>query len=158
MAGLADYEKNDPGFVQDLIDSQESVLLAAKWLLNRGFRVTVNPTKIRPSVDKMSEYSDGGDLEISERVEVKARSISFTCKEDFPFPTIIVDVAHAWDKASPKPALYLLFNKDKTHIAIVKRSTSSKWVKSEKADKLKGRSRSFYECPISLVEFCSVRQ
>lgn len=153
MSYLETYEQDDPSFIQDLKDSQRAVMVAARWLLDKGYSVTVKPLRIRPTVEQMSEYSDDGDLEINERIEVKGRKIDFTSKEDFPYPSIIVDVAHSWDNAKPKPAMYILFNKSMTHIALVRRGTSSKWSKVTKMDRFKNRERTFYECPIELVEF-----
>ena len=156
MGSFESFDRDDSSFVQDLFDSQAVVLEAAKWLLNKGYKVTVNPTRVRPSVEKMAEYADNGDLEINERIEVKGRKIDFTSREDFPYTSIIVDVAHVWDRAKPKPAFYLLFNRARTHIAVVGRSTREAWVKVEKMDKGKNRMRTFYECPIERVKFSEV--
>ena len=101
---MADYEANDASFVADLIESQRAVWYAAKLLNEMGYNVTIRPQNIRPSVEQMSEYADDGDLEIIQRIEVKRRKRPhFTGKDDFPFPTMIVDVAHTWDRANPKP-------------------------------------------------------
>lgn len=153
MESYSDYETNDPSFIADLRKSKEAVSVAARWLSDRGYPVIVRPTFERPSVEMMGEYSDAGDIEIVQRVEVKRRQqLTFTSREDFPFETLIVDACHCYDKAHPKPYAYIIFNREMTAAFVVDvRRTFSKWRRVEKRDSVKGRDRSFYECPVSLV-------
>jgi len=146
-----DYERSDPSFIADLRNSKEAVELAAKWLSEMGYPVIVRPTFERPSVERMSEFSDSGDLEIVQRVEVKRRQLlTFTSKSDFPYETIIVDACHCYDKAHPKPYAYIIFNREMTAAFIVDvKRTVSEWRRVEKRDRHKGRDRAFYECPVS---------
>jgi hypothetical protein len=154
MMALADYEANDAGFVADLIESQRAVWYAARLLNEMGYNVTIRPQNIRPSVEQMSEFADDGDLEIIQRIEVKRRRQPyFTGKGDFPFPTMIVDVAHTWDRASPKPFAYLIFNSDLTVCCAVRGETSDMWNRVERWDRGKSRTRTFYECPLDLCDF-----
>lgn len=157
---LSDYEKNDPSFIDDLRKSKEAVAVAAKWLSERGYPVIVRPTFERPSVEQMGEFSDDGDLEIIQRIEVKRRqSLTFTSKADFPYETIIVDACHCYDNARPKPFAYIIFNREMTAAFMVNvRGTFSEWVKVEKRDSAKGRDRVFYECPLKLVSFVNMGQ
>ena len=148
------YEKYDPNFGNDLENSTKYVWVAAKLLSNMGYNVTVKCTKLRPSVEEMAEYSDDGDLEINQRVEVKHRpKLTFTCQDDFPYETVIVDVAHTWDSAKPKPMGYFIFNADASAYLVVKGDTSKDWIKVKKYDKAKNREREFYECHKSLCKF-----
>jgi len=156
MADLSDYEKNDSSFVEDLQNSQQYVWQAAKWLSDSGYNVTIRPVEIRPDVSQMREYSDCGDLEIIQRIEVKHRTLDFTCKDDYPFDTVIVDVAHTYDKARPKPFAYIIFNKQATHCLIVENKSRKQWIKRTTLDKVKKRERTFYECPIELCSFHKV--
>jgi hypothetical protein len=154
---VARYEIDDPNFIEDLEDSKEFVWMAARWLSELGYNVTIKPTFVRPSVENMGEYSDNGDLEIVQRVEVKHRpDIEFTSKESFPYPTIIVDVAHVWDRAKPKPFAYIIFNADASGCLVVKGSTNNRWEKVSKFDTKKNRQREFYECPLELCEYYSI--
>lgn len=148
---LDDYDETDPSFIADLRKSKEAVAVATKWLSDQGYPVIVRPTFERPNVEQMSEYSDDGDIEILQRVEVKRRqSLTFTSKDDFPFETLIVDVCHCYDKAHPKPYAYIIFNREMTRAFIVNvRETRSLWKRVKKKDRFKGRMREFYECPIS---------
>jgi hypothetical protein len=150
---MHDYDRDDPGFVADLHKSQESVWAVARWLGTLGHHVTIRALRIRPAAEQMGEFADDGDIEIVQRVEVKARRLDFTSADDYPFPTIIVDVAHTWDNATPKPLAYVILNRAGTHAAIVYGQTSPKWVKTERFDAGKNRTRTFYESPVSLAKF-----
>jgi len=100
----------------------------------------------------MGEYGDSGDLEIMQRVEVKHRPrLTFTCKEDFPFRTLIVDVCHAYDRARPKPYAYIILNREMTVAFVVYCSTFKHWVRVRKLDTAKHREREFYEVPLDFV-------
>lgn len=147
-----DYDRDDPTFVADLMESRSAVELAAKWLAARGYAVIVRPTFVRPSVSEINEYSDDGDLEILQRVEVKRRrSAVFTSKDDYPYPTVIVDTCRAFDRAKTEPYAYMIFNRDKTAGLVIEvRATKKHWRRVLKHDKQKGRDTEFYECPIGL--------
>ena len=151
----ADIDARDPTFVEDLKQSADAVRRAAQWLSEKGYPVIIRPTFIRPTADKMAEFSDNGDLEIKQRVEVKRRlTTDFTSRNDFPFQTVIVDVCHAYDNARPKPYCYIIFNRLMTCSIVVDcKATKASWERTEKNDAGKGRMRAFYECPIGLVSF-----
>ena len=158
MTDLAQYEVDDPGFVDDLKESKSHVHKVAEWLRGRGHVVHEKEIRIRPDVEQMRAYADDGDLEIEDRgrVEVKQRKIQFSSKDTFPYNTIIVDVAHTWEKANPKPIAYILTNKDTTACLIVNASTSEHWLEVKKWDRFKKRERRFLECPITHCEFFSM--
>jgi hypothetical protein len=155
-----DYEENDPSFIADLRKSKDAVAVAAEWLSAKGYPVVIRPTFERPSVEQMGEYSDDGDIEIVQRVEVKRRqNLTFTSKEDFPYETIIVDACHCYDKARPKPYLYIIFNREMTAAFVVDvKHTLSQWQRVMKRDRFKGRNRVFYECPLSAVSFVRIER
>ena len=152
---LEDYDEHDPTFIEDLRKSKEAVAVAAKWLSGLGYPVVVRPVFERGSATEMKEFSDDGDLEIMQRVEVKRRHcLTFTSKSDFPYQTVIVDACHCYDKAKPKPYAYLILNRDMTSAFVVNvRDPFTSWTRVEKRDRFKGRLRSFYECPVDLVSF-----
>lgn len=158
MTDLAQYDIDDPGFVNDLKASESHVHKVAQWLRERGHKVREKEIRIRPDVHQMRDYADDGDLEIKERgrVEVKQRKVQFTSKESFPYDTIIVDVAHTWENANPKPIAYILTNKDTTACLIVETSTSEYWIEVKKWDRFKKRERRFLECPIKYCKFFSM--
>lgn len=160
MANLALVERNDPHFQRDLRKSRPSVWCVAQWLGNRGYDVLVPAAKERPEIEDMDEYADKGDLFISglgrenHRVEVKRRvSLSFSGLKDWPYPTMIVDAAHCWDRAAQKPVVYVILNPEMTVSAIVRAESAPRWSQSRRWDRFKGRERDFYECQMSDVEF-----
>lgn len=152
------YDEDDPTFVDDLRRSQDSVDVAAKWLRSQGYPLVVRPTFVRPTSDQMAEFSDSGDLEIMQRVEVKQRvDIDFTSADDFPYQTVIVDACHCYDKARPKPYAYIIFNSQLTHAMVVNvRETIGAWSRTVKLDRKKNRRRKFYECPVSEARFVTI--
>jgi len=148
----------DPTFVEDIKASHPSVEKAAEWLRTLGFKVRVNPLVIRPDSSVRHKYSDGGDLHITiktpfdERVEVKHRQIMFHSVKDFPYPTVMVDICYNFNKANPKPLVYIIFNKDLSSCYLIYiKQTQEYWIKTTKKDKHCGRVRDYYECPIENV-------
>lgn len=150
------YDAIDPGFPEDLRASNESVWAAARILQEKGHMVAIPPQVCRDKSENMAEFGDSGDLMLIQRVEVKHRQLEFTCAEDFPYSTIIVDVAHAWDRADPKPVFYMIFNASKTHLAIVRKESSAHWERVTKHDSKRHRERTFYECPVRFARFLPV--
>jgi hypothetical protein len=145
------YERDDPTFVDDLRDSKRAVDAAAAFLNSKGYPVVVRPMFIRPDVSQINDYSDDGDIEIIQRVEVKQRKdTSFSSKADFPYQTLIVDTCRAFDKAKPKPYAYIICNPALTCALVVDvKATRRHWTRVEKNDRKKGRCTEFYECPIA---------
>jgi len=154
MTNLKVNEKNDPYFVDDLKKSDYCTRKIVAWFRKMGHNAVAKKMAIRPTIDEFADYSDQGDIFVGEkRVEAKQRMIDFNSKEEFPYPTIIVDATHCWDKATPKPYAYVLTNKQMTCCLIVRGSTRKDWTERQKWDRFKKRMRSFYECPIILTEF-----
>ena len=131
MGGLYD---ND-AFLDRLEASKEGVWKVARWLSDLGHHVKVNALGKAPKVSDRYRYTDGGDLEICQRVEVKQLSASFTSAEDFPFDCVIVCSKPSWEAASPKPHAFVYLNKEGTHAAIVKGSTSASWYEIKRQPK-----------------------
>jgi hypothetical protein len=154
MSKLSQYEIDDASFVDDLLNSESHVAKVASWLRKCGYKPEVSKIRIRDNVENMNEFSDDGDLFVSDnRIEAKQRMLDFDSKESFPYQTIIVDVAHTWDRAEQKPLAYILTNKEITCCLVVLGSTFDCWNKISKWDRFKKRHRVFYECPISQTLF-----
>jgi hypothetical protein len=156
MAATRNLDLDDPTFVRDLAESQTAVWRVAQWLSARGQHVTVRAVRVRPTVEDIGEYGDLGDLEILQRVEVKQRRLAFTSVQDYPYPTVLVDVAHAWDRASPKPYAYVILNAAGTVAALVLGRTRARWRAVTRYDAAKQRHRTFYECPLACAQFVSL--
>lgn len=150
----SDHEK----FLTHLDASQECVWLAARWLRDRGHKVTVPPYTKAPTHAAWKSHADNGDLEIARRIEVKGLSAQFTGAHDWPFQEgAIVCAKHAWDRANPKPYAFLQFAADRKTIAIVYANTYTHWVVSRKKDRRYADvEQDFLMCPIMHVEFHQV--
>lgn len=151
-------EASDAAFLNRLRDSKQYATLAAHILSGMGYPVTIRPVFERPDVRQRADYADHGDLEIIQVVEVKHRQeLHFTSREDYPFKTIIVDMASSYDAKRPKPVMYMIFNSEATHYALVMCRTFKQWRKRSKLNSLNNVTSDYYECPINLVEFREVK-
>lgn len=148
-----DYETQDPTFIEDLRASRRSVEIVAQWLSGRGHPVIVRPVFERPSFKEMHRYSDNGDLEILQRIEVKQRMLDFTSRESYPYDTLFVDNRHTYDDAHPKPFAYVILNRAMTHAFIVECRSDKHWDVVERFDHKVQRTDTLYECPIALATF-----
>ena len=150
-------QKNHHKFLNHLDDSIETMWICAKYLYNKGYAVKINPMKKAKTHGEWREYMDKGDLEIwvdgsPKRIEVKGLSTNFINKEDWKFPDFIVCAAHSWDMANPKPFAYMIFNKKRTHVAIVYGKDSSTWTKDKKYDQRYTEiEQEFYISPLDKV-------
>ena len=144
-------------FIHELRASQTYVNAVASWMAMHDCDVVIKPTLEAPSTELRHEYIDSGDIEIRQRVEVKHRSIGFTCAEDYPFPTIIVDEVHKVDRI-PKGQLwgYVIVNEAGTHVCCLRADTKGRWTIQRKHDKKEGAERAFYVCPVGIGMFCAL--
>lgn len=149
-------DDTDPLFPEDLAASNEHVWKVARWFQSVGIAAAVQPIRLRPTPEERGEYGDNGDLLIVQRVEVKQRRFDWSGRGDFPYPTIIVDVCHSWDRAFPKPYAYVITNESVTQAIIVLGSTAGAWKRESRFDGRIGRMRDFYECPLEHAQFRSL--
>jgi hypothetical protein len=165
MQNLQRIQENDPHFERDLRASDRAVLVVANWLQRRGNAVLLPPIKVTPSIAERWQYTDQGDLfilgaksgrSLRTRIEVKHRlDIEFQSVEQFPYPSVIVDLEHCWKNADPKPHSYLICNKSLTGALQIKGSTAVQWKQVWKKDRFKNRDRLFLEAAIGLCEYRS---
>lgn len=143
MAALA---VADPTFEQDLLNSVSHVQQVSRWLAPHFERVTVPETLVRPDVEQRAAYADDGDIIVGDndmKVEVKERrNVSFTSPHDYPWPTIIVDVAHR-----PLSDFYVITTLHAKSALVIPGTTSGTWTRKVLWDRIKGRQREFWLCP-----------
>lgn len=146
--------KSDAEFLHALQGSQAHVSAVAGWLATKNFDVLIRPTTVRPDFDSRNDYADCGDIELRQRVEVKQRDLDFTCVQDFPYPTVIVDEKFKVDRI-PKPHLwgYLIMNRALTHLCCIRSGTRPQWTVENKYDHKDGQTREFYVCRKELCAF-----
>lgn len=142
----------DRAFLADLAASAGSVEVVARWLSEQGYPVLLRPTFVRPERAQWAEYADDGDLEIMQRIEVKQRkSLTFTSKEDFPYPTVIVDDAADYERKRPRPYMYVITNTTLDRALVVYCRMEKQWKKEKHYDRNLGRDCLFLECPLELA-------
>ena len=143
-------------FLQGLKASRVAVWLVARWLVDHGYTVTVNPTSYAPKHDDWREFADEGDLLINgHRAEVKCLTANFTSVDDWPFDDFIVCAKHAWDNADPKPYRICYLNNAMTHFAALDcLKTCSQWTwRIVKDSRFDDREQKNYVCDKTLPQF-----
>lgn len=150
--------KSDSQFITALQQSDLDVRIVASWLAKLGGEVLIRPTLVRPTADDRFAFADAGDLEIRQRVEVKGRNITFTCSEDYPYGTVIVDEARKIDKWKPLSLWgYVVLNASKTHYCCIPATTRKQWARIKRFDVKDQAEIEFYEVAKSLCWWGVVR-
>jgi len=150
-------------FLEKLRASEIARFFVGMWLSSLGFEITLHPQKYAPTHEQWRDYSDDGDIEAKDsdgnkyRIEVKERTLSFTCKENFPYPDIFVCTVHSWENAQIKPSAFISLNQELTHIAIVYAHSFKEWDTRDVWDKQFGRDQTCYVAPKSAVTFREIR-
>lgn len=147
-------------FLRQLDASAAGVLQVAEALRRAGNPVQLTPTQRAPTRAQAHDFSDGGDLYVLHRVEVKHLRADFTSRADWPYPDFIVCSQSSFDRAFPAPLRYYLLNRAKTHVAIVRVSDAPFWTVAPRTDRTYTPpiTQDFYFCPLDLVRFCSIHQ
>ena len=152
--GWDDIEKNHPTFKKNLRASQRGVWDTAQWLGTFGMKVTVNPTQEADSYKNRHAFMDDGDIEISQKIEVKVLGYEFTGQHDWPFHRFAVCNVNAWDRATRKPYAYLIWSSDRHHLAIVYGTTRPHWFSDEMKDRrYDGYTQRSYFCPMEFIKW-----
>lgn len=145
-----DHEK----FLKFLDESRPAVMFVAQWFNKLGYTIGLPPTTKAKTYEEWEEHADSGDLIINMRLEVKQLSADFTGREDWPFKDFIVCAKHSFDRADPKPYMYVIVNKAMTHAGIVMGSHSGNWTVEERADgRFNGRKQLYYISQVDHVVF-----
>ena len=146
---------NHSKFLSHLEDSKLGVIRVASWLNDLGYSVSIPPVQKAESHAEWKKYADGGDLFLSQRVEVKRLSCDFSSSEDWPFKNdFIVCAKHSFDNSNPKPYAYVILNNEMTYAAIVNSSSSKRWeVKVRKDSRYDNVMQEFYFAKLDDVMF-----
>lgn len=127
----------------------------------RSFDVWIPAPRMRVDFEHRNGFGDMADLWVRKpgdqkwvAVEVKCRELTFTCADDYPYPTVFVDRKEKADKA--RPYAYICLNKAMTHAAVIYGDSRSRWISSERHDRVKQYPLSVYECPLADVTFVQI--
>jgi len=146
--------ENHKRFLSHLRDSTDGVFSVAKWLNRFGYEVVVKPTREAPRHEDWESYADGGDIYITQRIEVKRLGVNFT-DNTWPFgDKFIVCAKHSFDRSVPRPFAYVITSSDQRYAAVVKSETSGQWKVDKRNDsRYEGVSQEFYFAPMDCVHF-----
>lgn len=149
-------------FRQAVPASMRAVNAMAEHLRVLGYEVRVNHVSVRPHFDQRAGYGDTEDLlarlspaELWDRFEIKGRTFEFTCYDDFPHPTIIVDRAEKADHS--RADWYVNVSKSLRYAAAMSSETRAQWSRRTVFDTVKGYEATVYECPKALAIFLKLR-
>lgn len=145
--------KGNEEFTTDFFNSFGSVFIVGAYLQRLGFNIVVPVPEIRPNEAERMKYMDNGDLLVTMPVQVKERSIQFSCAADYPYPTIFIDETY---KIKKDTFMYVIVSSDHRYAALIDRSTRSHWVKETIFDKKQDRECVNAACPKELASFVSL--
>jgi hypothetical protein len=149
--------KTDAEFLSDLSKSRQTVNNFANIQRSKNVQIWLPPEQTRPDSSQRMKFVDSGDLMLQMRIEHKSISLEFTCREDFPNESIIVDEQYKYDSKNSTPVLmYVLQSANKTHAAIVYGYTKKRWHTKEIFDKRQNRSCTMYMCDKRYIRFCKI--
>jgi len=148
--------KDNNGFLRDLSASRMAVNEFAARLRDKGWQIWLPPEFVRPDATVRHDYSDQGDIMVQGRVEHKVRTnLHFTCREDYPYDTVIVDEAYKEDAKASDPVLaYIIENSSRTHAAVVYGWKRHLWQIERRRDPIQRRDCDFYTIHKDHVRFC----
>lgn len=155
MASTAS-ERNHTKFLGHLDASHPAVNRIHKWLQGRGHKVIRGDTDARAGEHKdWKDNTDGGDLFVEQRFEVKGLGAVFTNRKDWPYKDkYIVCAKHSFDLSTPKPFCYIHVNKAMTHIGVVMSADCAMWyVEVVKDSRYENVEQESYFSPLHLVAF-----
>ena len=139
--------------------SMKAVNAFADYLRRKGLETVVNDAKARPDPSLRAQYGDAEDIKARypdgpwRRFEVKGRTLLFTCRDDFPFDTLIADRA---SKTTARADWYINVSKDLQYAAVMDGAQREQWQVSSIHDGTKGYGGMVYLCPKQLARFIRI--
>jgi len=142
------WSENDKLFKKELEAGYKWQLYVAKYLEKCGLEVDVPSLSFRDHIKNAAEYSDLEDIYCGDRIfEVKSRKLRFTCPNDFPYDTILVDTVKGWEAKNRKPDAYICVSTFTGKMIVLSSNTHSDWIKVQRYDATRHIQDWFYECP-----------
>jgi hypothetical protein len=152
---MQERERDHRKFLNHLDNSQGAVFAVAQMLNKRGYSVTFPSSSKAEKHSDWKKHADNGDLFINQRVEVKQLSVEFSNMQNWPFGgDFIVCARHAFDRATPKPFVFVILSASMKNAAVVFGADYEKWdVKTRKDSRYENVVQEFYFSPVNLVRF-----
>lgn len=163
LVDLTNEEVEEQRFRQNLERSVIAARAVAAHFRASGYEAEVPALRVRPTFADRHQYNDGGGdvliwrkgSENKHKVEVKWRSETWTCPEEFKYPMMNIDRVR---KKAPVALFYISVNKALTHAMIAKGRDKDKWVIETSTDPKRGYDPyPIYRCPVEYVEFVELR-
>lgn len=157
-------EKTDEEFAHDFYATLQDVDLVGTTATIAGIIVDVPHLRVRGDSDKSRHYHDGGiDMWLNGwRVSLKWRDLKFTCPEDYPHDTIIIDEEGKYNRLKHKPHVLICTNRDRTAAIVVTLSHRKVWGREEMVDRKRNRPIVFLHAPksemMTLVAYLTILQ
>ena len=119
-------------FKERFTNSHKAVKHTEEWFKSLGCKnISIPRSRLAPSRSEWKDYTDNGDIYIGKtRFEVKglvADKYWFTTVYEYPYDNWIICAKHSYDRATPKPYAYLVWNNRLTHVGIIKTNTYKEW-------------------------------
>ena len=150
-------------YIKNIRSSVDDVWLIARWFSNKGYSVRIPPTTYASKPEERLKHVDQGDLYVTikgkeERIEVKALTKCFTCKDDWWHKTeVVICSIQSFDYADPKPLVYIMLNQARTHAIFVKSESKQHWFVKRLTDKrYEHMVQDFYVSPVDHVTFSAI--
>lgn len=155
-------QRSPEEFFGSLDNSVPAVFIFAEHLHRQGITVLIYGLKKRGINGVPHDYKDEGDLFIvhddgtKDRIEVKNIDTQFTCREDFPFPSIIVSNKNRVDKTKHEVKRWVIISKDRKHFASINVNTQNTWAAKDLFAKNSKQKEWFYLAPLDVVQWYKI--
>lgn len=153
---MDDQDRIWEDFTKRFKASRPSVFKVAEYLnREKNCSVYIPKMELAPNKTLAALYRDDGDIIVNNKhiIEVKGKSILFTCADDWPFRERNIIVANVASADRHDVFAFFIVNQHQTHAAVIRGDTKSQWIKDEIPDRRRGTIEEKYLCPIDLVEF-----
>jgi hypothetical protein len=140
-----------------LASRQRTNDLAVAWL-RQGVQVWLPPLMVAGKHGTREQCVDAGDMSVVMRVEHKVRSLTWSSRDDYPYPDVMLEEQYKIDN-KPSPFLcYVIESGDGKCAAVVYGWTRPHWVYRSTFDRRSGRGGQWAFCPKKWVRFCHPKE
>lgn len=144
------WSANTDLFLKELRAGYDWQILPLFFFRLHGLPAEMPALTIRKDIAEADRWKDSQDITIgTNAIEVKSRNEEFTSSDSFPYPTAIVDTVSGYDAKQQKPLAYVFVSRPTGAMLCVRGTSSYRWTKTKKRDKVRNISDEFYVCPKS---------
>lgn len=150
--------KDDKLFLADFARSQTALSRFIDIQSKQGVNMVSTPSELRGDSKDRRKFADNGDGTLTMRFEHKKRKTNakFTCKDDYPYPDMIVDEVYNYEQKTTPWIAYFIENEPGTHVAVIWNFTRHYWFTKTLFDPYQKRKGEFYLCPTRFIWFSPI--